>query len=165
MQQSGLSTDLAGSETLTADLRKILGVVANWAADRPVLADVVLFGSRLRPERPRFTPIELAVRYDERGMTDGFDDWIEQLRSDFSDLRAALSEPVRVLTPDHGPSWRSIIEGTTIPEIGMGKVRVLRAPALQLTSHPAIGAPGTLWATARRWSAQFLNPIAAPGSV
>src|SRR5512137_2250926 len=84
---------------LAHDVQKLARAVATWAAERPILSDVALFGERLRAGH-RNAPLQIAVRYDDQRMIEGFDDWIEQLRTNFSGLSAMVGQRVDVLTPE-----------------------------------------------------------------
>jgi len=108
-----------------ADVLPLVRILVRWADERPALLDVTLFGDRVRAGRGTKARLMLAVRYDEARLTDGFDDWIEQLRTGFSDLSAALREPVDVVPPTDGATWRLIDEGEEIAAARSGKVRVV----------------------------------------
>ena len=115
-------------DALAPDMGRVARIVDGWATDRPILRDVSLFGDRLLSVSSK-SPIELAVRFDDRRMEDGFDDWIEQLRTNFAGLAKALGEPVSVTTPEMGATWRSIVYGTERQDIATGKVRFISVRA------------------------------------
>lgn len=126
-----------------ADVLPVVRLLARWADERPALFDVTLFGDRVRAGQGTTggtkARLMLAVRYDEARLTDGFDDWIEQLRTGFSDLSAALREPVDVVPPTDGETWRLIGEGEEIAAARSGKVRVVLTPTGQART---VGLPG-----------------------
>jgi hypothetical protein len=128
MQRIEPKTNGTISDALAPDMSRVARIVDGWATDRPILRDVSLFGERLISACSK-SPIELAVRFDDRRMEVGFDDWIEQLRTNFAGLANALGEPVSVTTPDMGATWRSIVFGTERQGLATGKVRIISAPA------------------------------------
>jgi hypothetical protein len=111
------------------DVHRLIKVVAAWAFERPLLQDVSLFGQRIRPGHNGAHPLVCAVRFDDVRMNDGFDDWIEQLRTRFGDLAKALGEPVTVVTPDMRSAWLGIVHGTEVRALASDKVRIITVPA------------------------------------
>ncbi|MCU0732669.1 MAG: hypothetical protein MUE84_13930, partial [Hyphomonas sp.] len=79
-------------------------------------------------------PLVCAVRFDDARMIDGFDDWIEQLRTRFGGLAEALGEPVTVVTPDMRSAWHSIVHGVEVRGLASNKVRIITAQAPR-TAH------------------------------
>jgi hypothetical protein len=137
-------------EPWAPDVQRLLRVVGGWAAERPLLLDVVLFGDRLRAGNHHGQPVNIAVRFDDARMMEGFDDWIEELRTNFVGLATALNEPVAVTTPDMGACWRSVVFGVEAPALIWGKVRIVSAPAQQPVRATPKGAaqrqsPWTRW--------------------
>jgi hypothetical protein len=124
---------------LAPDVPKLVRAVSDWAAERPIVAEAIVFGDRLRAGRRNDAPVQIAVRYDEGRMVDGFDDWIEQLRMNFADLSTRLSEPVTVLTPDCKADWDMATRGTEIPAFSTNKVRLV----LLQTALPPCPAPAS----------------------
>lgn len=134
------------------DVQRLIKVVAGWASERPLLHDVALFGLRLRPGHNGSHPLVCAVRFDDARMIDGFDDWIEQLRTRFGGLAQALGEPVIVVTPDMRSAWLGIVHGTEVRALASNKVRIITARAPEpadRVSHPAPHRP----APPSRWPA------------
>jgi hypothetical protein len=129
MRQGQADQATVVDEHLRADLEPVLRSLARWAAERPVLLDVTLFGDPLRRANDPSQPLPLAVRYDEQRMTEGFDDWIEQLRSGFRDLAVSLRQNVDVAPPNDARTWDLIARGTEIPALRHGKVRCVLTPA------------------------------------
>jgi hypothetical protein len=115
---------------LAPDLPKLIRAVSDWAAERPILAEVILFGDRLCANQT-LAPVQIAVRFDDRRMMDGFDDWIEQLRTNFADLNRRLSEPVVVVTPDCKADWDLAVAGTDLPAFSTDKVRLVLRQIIQ----------------------------------
>ena len=139
------SADVAGGPSvglsLSPDLVPIVRTVARWADLHPVVEDVILFGDRLRSDRTGRPPLSLAVRYDPDRLTEGFDDWIEQLRTDFADLRSWLGMPIDVILPNHGDGWFLIENGAEVPAMAHGKVRcVLTNPVAPVALSSRDGA-------------------------
>lgn len=131
---------------LSPDIPKLIRAVSDWAGERPILAEAILFGDRLRASGRTLAPVQIAVRFDDRRMIDGFDDWIEQLRTNFADLSTRLSEPVSVLTPDCKADWDLATSGTDVPAFSTDKVRlVLRQTILAPTPAPRAHRPSLLW--------------------
>lgn len=147
---------------LAPDVPKLIRAVSDWAAERPIVAEAILFGDRLRANNRKVAPVQIAVRYDDRRMVDGFDDWIEQLRTNFADLSTQLSEPVSVLTPDCKADWDSATRGTDLPALSIDKVRlVLRQTTLTPTPTSATDRFSRLW-QALHWTWPSLTgPVAA----
>lgn len=146
---------------LAPDLPKLIRAVSDWAAERPIVAEVILFGDRLLAGRRNLIPVQMAVRYDERRMVDGFDDWIEQLRTNFADLSTRLSEPVTVLTPDCKADWSAATHGTEIPAFSTDKVRLVLQTALPPRPAPASHRLSRLW-QALHWTWPSISePLAA----
>lgn len=116
---------------LASDVQRLIRLVGTWAAERPLLLDVSLFGQRIRPNHKGAHPVQIAVRFDDARLTDGFDDWIEQLRTNFAHLATSLGEPVSVTTPDMRTAWLNIIHGTELQALAAGKVRVITASSRQ----------------------------------
>ncbi len=112
---------------LAPDIHRIIRVVSNWSAERPILSDVALFGDRMKLDRTTPATVLLAVEFDPQRMLDGFDDWIEQLRTNFSELAAGLREPVTVLTPEMKPAWSAVRVGEEMRALAKGKVRIVSA--------------------------------------
>ena len=112
-------------EPLASDIQELIRVVGIWAVDRPILHDVSLFGQRLRQNHNGAHPVEFAARFDDARLNEGFDDWIEQLRTGFANLSEALREPVCVLTPDMRPAWHAIVYGTELRALAAVKVRIM----------------------------------------
>ncbi len=132
------------------DVQRLIKVVADWASERPLLRDVSLFGPRIRPGHIGAHPLVCAVRFDDARMIDGFDDWIEQLQTRFSDLDQALGEPVTVITPDMRSAWHSIVHGTEVRALALNRVRIITArapePAEVVSQRtPYQPAPGSRW--------------------
>jgi len=130
MQRSEVDLDASDSGQLCAQGARIAQRIAAWADARVLLSEVALYGDRLFGGGASSTPLNLAVRYDQSQMIEGFDDWIEQLRTDFAGLRTSVREPLRVLTPDCGDAWSAIIEGVELTASRHGKVRLVSVPAL-----------------------------------
>lgn len=151
MQRVEASADISDQSSLAPDVQNLVRTIALWAAERPILSDVVLFGDRLRVGAPRHSPVELAVRYDERYMIEGFDDWIEQLRTNFADLSTALLERVDILTPDQKTPWDAVVHAADIPALAMGKVRIVPTPANASKTMPT--EPSPRWSFAWTWAA------------
>jgi hypothetical protein len=128
MQRSGAEFETRDSGQLSARAVRTLHRVALWADARAVLSDVALYGDRLFGGASS-TPLNLAVRYDQSQMIEGFDDWIEQLRTDFAGLRASVAEPLNILTPDYGAAWSAIVDGVELGASRDGKVRLISALA------------------------------------
>jgi len=129
------SADFAGasSEGLCPDLVPILRTVSRWADLHPLVSDVIIFGDRIRSGHAKRAVLHLAVCYDPDKLNEGFDDWIEQLRTDFADLRSWLGMPLDVTLPNHGQGWSLIGAGTDVADMARGKVRcVLTDP---VSSH------------------------------
>ncbi len=124
-----------------ADLEPLLRALAKWAADRPILLDVTLFGDRLRPNADPAQPLSLAVRYDEQRMTEGFDDWIEQLRTGFMDLTRSLGKPVEVAPPNDAAAWELIARGVEVRGLKRGKVRCVATPVRSKAAEAAAASP------------------------
>jgi hypothetical protein len=143
MQRSGAEFDAGDNGQLSADAVRIVHRVAVWADARALLSDVALYGDRLFGGASR-TPINLAVRYDQSQMIEGFDDWIEQLRTDFTGLRTLVGEPLNILTPDYGAAWSAIVDGIELASSREGKVRLISAQA------PAPGPVGADLKSGRR---------------
>ena len=101
----------------------LVTLVAKWAERRPILSEVIVFGSWVRGDHTFETPLELAVRYGDPFVEDAFDDWIEQLRTDFEDLRCILPVSVQIAMPNDAEAWRFIQFGTQRGELAQGKVR------------------------------------------
>ena len=137
MQRVEADADEGDYARLAPDVPKLIRAVSDWAAERPIVAEVILFGDRLRASRQNLAPVQIAVRYDDRRMVDGFDDWIEQLRTNFADLSTRLTEPVTVLTPDCKADWDVATRGTEIPAFSTDKVRLV----LLQTARPPCPAP------------------------
>ncbi len=125
MQRVDAGADAGDFVRLAPDVQNLTSAVSDWAAERPILAEVILYGDRLRASHRGLAPVQIAVRYDDRRMVDGFDDWIEQLRTNFAELSARLSEPVTVLTPDCRAEWDIATRGTEIPAFSINKVRLV----------------------------------------
>ncbi|OYW55387.1 MAG: hypothetical protein B7Y80_13910 [Hyphomicrobium sp. 32-62-53] len=149
---------------LAGDVQKLVRIVDRWAAERPLLDEVSLFGQRLRPNHNGSHPVELAVRFDDARLNDGFDDWIEELRTNFAALSRALGEPVSVVTPDMRKAWWTIVHGTELSALATGKVRIITAQA-----EPAAACVRATIASRRaaptwRWPAiwQFLASATTP---
>jgi hypothetical protein len=106
MQRVEAIVDASDNAPLADDVLKLVRDVATWAADRPIVSNVTLFGERLRAGYRDHTAVQIAVAYDEQRMVDGFDDWIEQLRTNFADLSAQLGQQVTVFTPEC-PNWQA----------------------------------------------------------
>jgi len=124
-----------------ADLQPLVRTIAQWADLRPVLGEVILFGDRVRSTAGRAAPVEIAVRYDPLRLDEGFDDWIEQLRTGFQDLHAVLCQPVEVALPNHSDAWPLIARGTALEDLARGKVRCVATPPREAV------APGSAHAT------------------
>ncbi|MGZ8410035.1 MAG: hypothetical protein ACXWVS_08975 [Hyphomicrobium sp.] len=139
MQRVEAKSDEGDFARLAPDVPELIRAVSDWAAERPIVAEVVLFGDRLRAGRGNLAPVQIAVRYDDRRMVDGFDDWIEQLRTNFADLSMRLSEPVTVLTPDCKTDWDAASRGTEIPAFSTDKVRLV----VVQTDRPPCPAPAS----------------------
>jgi hypothetical protein len=138
---------------LAADVQKLVRIVGHWAAERPLLHEVSLFGQRLRPNHNGTHPVELAVRFDDARLNDGFDDWIEELRTNFAALSRALGEPVTVVTPDMRTAWWPIVHGSELPALAAGKVRIITAPAVPIANSARSAAASTRAAPTSRWPA------------
>ncbi|MGE5267446.1 MAG: hypothetical protein ACM3L9_08785, partial [Deltaproteobacteria bacterium] len=85
-----------------------------------------LFGDRIR-HGSNPAVLELAVRFEETRMIEGFDDWIEQLRTNFSELESLLGEKVSVVTPENAAAYRHVFRGRDLQALANGKVRVMLA--------------------------------------
>jgi hypothetical protein len=147
-----------------ADLEPLLRALAKWAADRPILLDVTVFGDRLRRNADPALPLTLAVRYDEQRMTEGFDDWIEQLRTGFKDLARSLGQPVEVAPPNDAAAWELIARGVEVRGLKRGKVRCVATPVLSLAAEAAAASPvPQLMGDATRavWH-RFVNALSMP---
>jgi len=149
---------------LAADVQKLVRIVGHWAAERPLLHEVSLFGQRLRPNHGDAHPVELAVRFDDARLNDGFDDWIEELRTNFAALSRALGEPVSVVTPDMRTAWWTIVHGTELPALAAGKVRIITAPAVPIANPPQSALASRRAAPTWRWTAiwQLLASATTP---
>lgn len=124
MQRAGENRGEDGDEPLALDLQRLIRQVAVWASARPIVLNVALFGDRIR-FNPNPAVLELAVRFDETRMVEGFDDWIEQLRSNFSELELLLGEKIAVTTPDNTAMCRRVFAGRDLQALAIGKVRVI----------------------------------------
>jgi len=124
MQRAGESRVEVENGPLALDLPRLVRQVAIWASARPIISNVALFGDRIRPGRDTAV-LQLAVRYDETRMTEGFDDWIEQLRTSFSELESLLGEKVSVVTPENAAACRHVFRGRDLQALANGKVRVI----------------------------------------
>jgi hypothetical protein len=118
---------------LAPDVPKLVHIVDRWATDRPILRDLALYGERIRRKELNKSPLQLAVRFDDRHMSDGFDDWIEQLRTNFAGLAAMVGEPVAVLTPDMKSDWTAVQCGKELRVPTAQKVRIITTPAAPMT--------------------------------
>lgn len=96
--------------------------VAIWAAERPIVAHVTLFGERICAGYRNDAAVQIAVAYDEKRMVEGFDDWIEQLRTDFAELSTRVGQKVSVLTPESGVDWEIVYRSTKLPALPQSKV-------------------------------------------
>lgn len=144
---------------LASDVQRLIRLVGTWAADRPLLLDVSLFGQRIRPNHKGAHPVQIAVRFDDARLTDGFDDWIEQLRTNFASLATSLGEPVSVTTPDMRAAWLAIVNGTELDALGAGKVRIITALVRQ-SAEPVRPKTPTHQTIGLGWSALW-NTVAA----
>jgi hypothetical protein len=124
MQRAGESGTGIDDEPLALDLQRLIRQVALWASGRPIVLDIALFGDRIRFGR-KPAVLELAVRFDENRMVEGFDDWIEQLRTNFHELEALLGERVSVVPPDNKAACSRIFAGRDLQALAIGKVRVI----------------------------------------
>ncbi|MCU0954595.1 MAG: hypothetical protein MUC37_08280 [Hyphomicrobium sp.] len=124
MQRAGENRGELGDEPLALDLQRLIRQVAVWASARPIILNVALFGDRVR-FNPNPAVLELAVRFDETRMVEGFDDWIEQLRTNFSELEALIGEKIAVTTPDNSAMCRRVFAGRDLEALAIGKVRVM----------------------------------------
>jgi len=129
MQRVEGITNLSKHGPLASDVQKLIRIVGRWADERPLLLDAALFGDRLLHGHNEQHPVNIAVRFDETRMVEGFDDWIEQLRTGFAELASTLGEPVCITTPDMGTRWRSVVFGTELFALATGKVRIIAAAA------------------------------------
>jgi hypothetical protein len=150
MHRLEAGADIRDDARLASDVQKLICAVADWAGQRPILADVTLFGERLRAGHHGLAPVQIAVRYDDRRMLDGFDDWIEQLRTNFADLTARLSEPVTVLTPDRKAEWNLATQGREIPVLSTDKVRLVLNEPVRLPSQSTAPPRHSKWFQALR---------------
>lgn len=124
-------TAQTGVGLLAPDLQRLVRIVAIWAAERPLVYDVFLSGPRIRPGHNSTQTLQCAVRFDEAHLIEGFDDWIEDLRSNFASLSEALGEPVNVITPDMRRTWTASVKGTELHALSFGKVRIVTAEACE----------------------------------
>jgi hypothetical protein len=125
MQRAGESSGGCEHKPLAPDIQRLIRIVACWAAERPIVLELALFGDRVYAAARPPAPLTVAVRFDDRRMNDGFDDWIEQLRTNFAELESELGEKVSVLTPDLGTCCTRAFLGTEIRALAVGKVRVV----------------------------------------
>lgn len=130
----------SGIAHISAEVVPLIRVLARWADERPALLDATLFGERVRAGHAPSARLTVAVRYDEARLTEGFDDWIEQLRSGFSDLSAALRLPVDVIPPTDRDVWTLIGAGEEAAAMRNGKIRVVLTPTATATPIPRRGA-------------------------
>lgn len=126
---------------LASDLQRLVRVVGAWAANRPLILDVCLFGRRIRPNHSGAHPLTCAVRFDDARMVEGFDDWIEELRTNFAGLAQTLGEPVSIITPDMQSAWQAIINGTEFRALASGKVRIVTSLARQAADVETLASP------------------------
>jgi hypothetical protein len=124
MQRAGKSGTGIDDEPLALDLQRLIRQVALWASGRPIVLDIALFGDRIRSGR-KPAVLELAVRFDENRMVEGFDDWIEQLRTNFHELETLLGERVSVVPPENTAACSRIFAGRDLQALASGKVRVI----------------------------------------
>jgi hypothetical protein len=124
MQRAGESGTGIDDEPLALDLQRLIRQVALWASGRPIILDIALFGDRIRSAR-KTAVLELAVRFDENRMVEGFDDWIEQLRTNFHELETLLGERVSVVPPENTATCSRIFAGRDVQALASGKVRVI----------------------------------------
>ena len=143
MQRRGAEFEAHDLGQLNAQAVRIVHRVAVWADARAILSDVALYGGCLF-DGTSSSPLNLAVRYDQSQMNEGFDDWIEQLRTDFAGLRTSVGQPLNVLTPDNGAAWIAVVDGIELTSTRDGKVRLISGKAV---------APGQVRADLQnRWS-------------
>lgn len=124
MQRAGESRGEVEDGPLALDLQRLIRQVAIWASARPIILDVAMFGDRIRCGRSPAI-LELAVRFDETRMVEGFDDWIEQLRTNFAELESLIGEKISVATPDNMAICRRVFAGRDLQALASGKVRVI----------------------------------------
>jgi hypothetical protein len=124
MQRVGESGTGIDDEPLALDIQRLIRQVAIWASGRPIILDIALFGDRIRSGR-KPAVLELAVRFDENRMVEGFDDWIEQLRTNFHELETLLGERVSVVPPENTAACSRVFAGRDLQALASGKVRVI----------------------------------------
>lgn len=134
MQRAGESRSQTEDVPLALDLQRLIRQVAIWASARPIILDVALFGDRIR-HGSNPAVLELAVRFEETRMIEGFDDWIEQLRTNFSELESLLGEKIAVATPDNSTICRRVFGGRDLHALATGKVRVIISVEDTIDAH------------------------------
>lgn len=155
-----------GTGPLTSDALRLVRIVARWASSRSILRDAVLFGDRLQSGRRGSSSVEVYVTFDRQHLEDGFDDWIEQLRTRFVTLSDVLDEPVSVLTPDCRDYASVMKNHIELPAFNVGKARLaVPRPASETTEIRASVATSHSGSWTARLLSAWALPVAGPMSV